>query len=256
MRVLVAVIVALFGLTEAAMAKSNVQEYGDWERFIYQLEPTRFTRALHKEVARANARIGSEFQRRARKAIQGAGYAGNSPMTVAMKGSSKPLVDDGDLMGALTWAQDRVDPMVVWLGLKRYAKEANIGRILHDGATVKVTPGMRRLLFARLTKLAKGKGRKARKAREFLAQWQDPSKPKGTGRLKGGGKAKQRRFVFAKLREEGKLARVGPPAKDVYVIPPRPFIEAVVRTDDFRRFALKEWSEAFERALHGTGGRA
>lgn len=236
--------------TEVSVADSGIEFHGDWDRFIGQLDPVKFQARLVREMARANARIGHEFVRRSRKAIQGGAFAENSPMTVAFKDSSKPLVDDGDLFGSITWKRDPTDGFVVWVGANAAsASGVRIDQLVHDGFTVRVTPKMRAFLFARLSKLAKGSGRKAKLARDFLGQWKPEGKPKGKGKMKSAS-PKQRRFFFAKLRESGKLARRGPAARDVYVIPARPYIMGIVEAPDFRQFVLREWEQAYHRALH------
>lgn len=229
---------------------SGVQEFGDWDEFAKQLDPRRFRAQLKKEIGQANAYIGSVFVAEARKAIQGAAYAPNSPMTEAFKGSSKPLVNDGDLIGSLTWAHDEADRLAVWVGVNRMGNHVNIAKILHDGATLKVTKKMLAALFARMNELAKGSGRKAQLARDFLSRWK--SKP-GSGKLSGPAKAKQRAFLFAKLKREGRLAAT-PPARPVWVIPPRPFITSVVGNPAFLRTAIGQWMGALDRALHASSG--
>lgn len=69
----------------------------------------------------------------------------NSALTVALKGSSTPLVNDGDLVGAITHL---VAGKVVFIGVLRGSDSINIAEILHDGAKIKVSKAMRGFFYA------------------------------------------------------------------------------------------------------------
>lgn len=81
----------------------------------------------------------------------------NSPLTVLVKGSSKPLVDRGDLrQGIETDVVFMPNAVVGQVGVSRVAKGkggkglSNIAKILHEGTTIKVTPKVRKAVFAKL----------------------------------------------------------------------------------------------------------
>lgn len=116
-------------------------KFGQWEKWQRLLNPARFKAALVREIGmamRANVvMIRTEIVDR----IDAGVYAANSLLTVALKGSSLPLVDKGDLRRTI---QGKV---VSWnlgvVGLLRMGEKANIAAILHEGATIKVTNKMR-----------------------------------------------------------------------------------------------------------------
>jgi len=88
--------------------------------------------------------------------IEGRGMAKLHPFTVALKGSSKPLIDDGDLLGSVGYRF--VEPEAVFIGVHRKADgRAGLAdgtdiAALHEreeGTRVKVTEKMRGFLAAR-----------------------------------------------------------------------------------------------------------
>ena len=79
----------------------------------------------------------------------------NSPLTVLAKGSSKPLVDRGDLrQGIVTDFYALPSSLVGVVGVKRSRKTkdgkklVNVALALHNGAVVEVTPAVRAAVFA------------------------------------------------------------------------------------------------------------
>lgn len=83
----------------------------------------------------------------------------NSPLTILTKGSSKPLVDRGDLRQGIseeTAVKPRgVDGAVGVLRSKRSSdgqKLWNVAAALHEGYTVRVTPKVRAAVFAEMRK--------------------------------------------------------------------------------------------------------
>jgi len=85
----------------------------------------------------------------------GKAFAPNHPFTIAMKGSSRPLIDQGDLVGNVT-----IRPMgfATFIGILRgtYKGKAggdqidlvNIATLQENGFTIKVTDKMRKYLAA------------------------------------------------------------------------------------------------------------
>lgn len=65
-------------------------------------------------------------------ALVGAPFAANSAVTVAMKGSSKPLIDHGDLMGSVTSKQLSATSATAGI-FKGHPSGANIGMIMEEG---------------------------------------------------------------------------------------------------------------------------
>lgn len=84
----------------------------------------------------------------------------NSPLTVLVKGSSRPLVDHGDLRQGITTAVetegDRVVGAVGTLKRRtrgrggRFRSFSNVAAALHEGFTIRVTPAVRAAVFAEM----------------------------------------------------------------------------------------------------------
>ncbi len=112
-----------------------------------------FNARLNREVAKATKLNAIDVENETRKTIKGGKLAANRPMTVAVKGSSKPLVADGVLFGSITH-QIKSRGFAAVVGVLRARKVGdsdvrNIALILHEGAIVQVTPKMRGLFAAR-----------------------------------------------------------------------------------------------------------
>lgn len=120
------------------------------------LAPTKVPRRLRKHVKKAtdlNAQLGaSEVVRNIYRGVPPA----NSPLTVALKGSSRTLVDSGTLAGsvhgkAVDWDEGHIGVLRNKQVKQRTGKKKglfDIARILYFGATVQVTDKMRRMFFA------------------------------------------------------------------------------------------------------------
>jgi len=82
--------------------------------------------------------------------ISGKGMAKLHGFTVDQKGSSKPLIDDGDLLGSVGYRF--VEKDAVFVGAHRKAADGTDVTALHEreeGTRVPVTPKMRAYLHAR-----------------------------------------------------------------------------------------------------------
>jgi hypothetical protein len=119
----------------------GLTQTGQWRLWSKLLNPKRFQFKLQREVRRAmhaNVQMGRAAV--IRKIDSGA-FAPNSALTVALKGSSKPLVDKGDLRRSiqgkvLSWKEG-------FIGVLRSSGKSNVAELLHEGGTIKVTPRMR-----------------------------------------------------------------------------------------------------------------
>ena len=117
---------------------------GDWSRLDEILNPSRIAAG----VKQAASRVGNYGASEVKKGIVsgapgGQKFVPNSPMTTARKGSSKPLIDKGDLVGSITYQV--VDANNVFVGVKK-GKEVNIAAVHEFGCTIQVTPKMRAYL--------------------------------------------------------------------------------------------------------------
>ena len=229
--------------------KAAVTLTGQWREFVENLDGNKFQRRLDMELRRANELIGKKFQRTARGLIRAAVYAPNSPMTIILKGSSKPLLDRGDLYQAITY--DVEGPYAVRVGVIKHrlkgADALDVAWILHEGATINVAqhPKVRRKMWAMLRERMAGIAKLSKPRREVVL-----------AAAKGMGLGKKRRFTrkqIAYLIATGKISRPGPQYKPtsspIWTIPARPFIARPLSDPEFPAYALKCWERAVKRAL-------
>lgn len=120
---------------------------GDWKRYKAILNSTSFAKRLRNELNRGTARIASRYVSEIRREIRDKSYAKNANLTVNIKGSDTALVRDSDLVNGVTWRKINAGATFgPWfVGLLRSVDDAktNLGIILHEGATIKVTAKMR-----------------------------------------------------------------------------------------------------------------
>lgn len=113
---------------------------GDWGRIDEILNPAKIAAGMRQ----AAARVGSYGSSQIKKGIVSGAPGGQalaplSPITIARKGSSKPLIDHGDLVGSITY--QIVDENHVFIGVKK-GKEVNIAAVHEYGCMIAVTPKM------------------------------------------------------------------------------------------------------------------
>src|SRR4029077_7451310 len=87
---------------------------GAWKKLSPTLDPKKFDEAISKNVGMATQFNGQLMSAEIRKRIRQKKYAANSSMTVLIKKSSTPLIDDGDLWGAIT--SKNIDEFTVFVG--------------------------------------------------------------------------------------------------------------------------------------------
>lgn len=138
-----------------------VQKTGDWAKATKIL--TGLTDRYHKALLVGLSRSGQMLRDETRKGIRNQAPGGQpfeplTEFTIRNKGSSKALIDHGDLVNSITF---KVDParMAVFVGILRTARSrnpesgeiylANIGRVHEEGAIIPVTPRMRAFFLYR-----------------------------------------------------------------------------------------------------------
>lgn len=129
--------------------------FGDWDDWLRRTDGGAFEKRLGVETGKALDRLGVFAVGLIRRSIRSGDYAANAALTIALKGSSKPLVDQGTLIKSVTYdRQVENGQNVLYVGAHRMARwkgqEYNLVRILHDGATIRVTPAMLAAVFAKL----------------------------------------------------------------------------------------------------------
>lgn len=113
------------------------------KRFKKMFAKTFFMGELKKQVRKQNKILGISFEEKVRREIKGGKFAKNSRLTELLKGSSKPLIADGDLWASISSDVYRYLELRVGVVRRDPRTGANIALILHEGATIKVTPKMR-----------------------------------------------------------------------------------------------------------------
>lgn len=117
---------------------------GDWNRLDEILNPARLAEGIRQAVVRVGNYGASEVKKGIVSGSPGGQtFAPLSPITIARKGSSKPLINHGDLVGSITYQV--IDSENVFIGVKK-GKEINIAAVHEYGCTIKVTPKMRAYL--------------------------------------------------------------------------------------------------------------
>lgn len=198
------------------------------KRWLKALDPKAFTQNMRTNVRTAtvlNGKIGEAYLR---KMIQNSAgkLKPNAPLTKQIKGSAKPLADQGLLFQAIT--SKVTDDFTVFVGVLRTSEAYNLVETLHDGKVIKVTPAMRGMFFM-LWKASIGEI--------------DPSKLTGRAaelwKRKPGG--------WYPLRDD----------TVVVVLPSRPFIRLVFQNPQFKKLVKDNWTKAlaasFKDQAKGAG---
>ena len=114
---------------------------GDWSKVQSILNPAK----LKAKLKQCAAKVGNYGASQVKRGIQsGKNFAPLSSYTISQKGSSKPLINHGDLIGSVTY-QVLNDAEQVFIGVKK-GKEINIAAVHEFGTTINVTPKMRAYL--------------------------------------------------------------------------------------------------------------
>jgi hypothetical protein len=126
-----------------------VAKFGSWRKARDVMRG--IDRRLHKNCSVALMRAGVKLEGMVKDQIlSGRGVPKLHGFTVEQKGSSKPLVDDGDLLGSVGYRFVGKD--AVFVGANRKSANGYDVAALHEreeGTRVKVTPKMRAFLRAR-----------------------------------------------------------------------------------------------------------
>ena len=128
---------------------------GDWGKINNILNPAK----LRKSIRQCAAKVGNYGVSEVKKGIQSGAPAGQNfeplqALTVWTKGSSKPLIDHGDLLGSVNY-QVFNDNDGVFIGVKKGAKRKDgkdavqIAAVHEFGCTIPVTDKMRRAFAAK-----------------------------------------------------------------------------------------------------------
>jgi len=196
----------------------GIEKDKGWKQYAAAIDAKGFDKSMMRHLRVASQKNGLLFVKAIRQSIKGGEFEPNKALTVAIKGSSKPLVDHGDLFQAITYKL--YGDTKVFIGVLKTAAGYNIAAMLHEGAAIKVTKAMRALFFV-LWQASEGKI--------------DPAKL--TGRA-------------AELFE--RMSSGWYPLKDstrVIVIPARPFIKVSFWNPELIAKAEANWHQACAAAI-------
>lgn len=203
----------------------TVRLVGPWKEAQHLFRTERINEPAFQRAFAAGVQITARvIVREIRQNIKRGNYAGhrtpNAPLTRAIKRSSLPLADRGQLFKAITlkvtsWS-------TVEIGIAKESDRANIAQIVHEGVEIPVTPKMRRM-FQALAEASDG-GRSPSSLTGRAAElW---------ARMSGGWKA---------LKD----------STEVIKIPARPFIREVIEHPAIERFVADNLLETTRRAIAG-----
>lgn len=140
-----------------------LQTVGDWRKLSKTLTVPLLNKKIEKYAAVASKRAGLLVVREIKKQIKRVASPPNRPLTIQRKGSSSPLIADGDLFGAPTHII--LGPFIVWVGIPTGKTHrgtgvslATIARVLEGGEVGKppritvIRPKRAQALFVPLKK--------------------------------------------------------------------------------------------------------
>lgn len=207
--------------------KIELKLTGGWKKMANALDSEAFRKNLEDKMGKATQVNGMMVRGEIRKRIKGKRYQRNNPMTVLIKKSSTPLVDDGDLFGSIT--SQTVDAYSVFVGVLRTATDSdgkplvNLVQLLHEGGTIQVTAKMR-AMFEMLWEVGQGK--------------RDPAT------LEGGAAD-----LAAQLGDRIKSIRPLKPTTTALHIPPRRFITEAFDDPRTHKRAKAIWEKALKEVF-------
>jgi hypothetical protein len=126
----------------------------DWAKFLKKSNPRLFRVILWERMQVAMVDNCEYLEKVIATRIRRIDYKRNKPLTVLLKGSGVPLVDNADMIKSLSHLLE--SPFDAYVGVnKNAAKGANIAYVLHEGWTIRVTPAMRRWMAIAIAKALK-----------------------------------------------------------------------------------------------------
>lgn len=144
------------------MAAGTTFKMTGWKKLKTIFSPADFGAVLVPNLKRATAFNAQLVRKEIRQRIVDMKYSPNSLATIAMKGSSKPLVGKNSQLfnGVTTLVVNEKTAFVGLLRQTRIGKNqaglANLAEMLHKGMTITVTPAMRHM-FLLLYEVSEGR---------------------------------------------------------------------------------------------------
>lgn len=197
--------------------------------------PTLFGPVLEKNVGRATRANAVAARKQIRQEIKAGVPPPNAELTARLKSkgkrrTTKPIVGTpgADLFNAVTWDVESWDRATV--GVKRTSEAYNVGKIVHEGATIRVTEKMR-YMFQMLAWAARSQKRRPHLEGRALELWE------------AGGRWNTK---WRPLRPETK----------VIVIPKRPFVRYAMQDPQLKNVMETNWTNAVRATLKYQARRA
>jgi hypothetical protein len=164
----------------------SVKLTGDWNEATVLMRKHKTGLFLRKAFDVAVRKQAQEFRKEVVEGIKsgapgGKKFTPNTPLTVAFKGSTKPLIDSGTLWRSIKVQRVRRSEYFVGILWQTQSSKkkgpsyplVNLAYLHEEGGSVaiKVTPKMQSYFFAMLRKLGKARrGKKARRAALHIAK--------------------------------------------------------------------------------------
>lgn len=217
------------------MAKPNltIDAKGDFLTFRKFLNARRLKRNLDREIRRGTIKNALFLIKQVKVNIRSKPFESNAPLTLALKRSNMPLMDEKNLWDAINYTlKDAFSAEVGIVGTARISTGSKgkgrrssimvekLVELMEEGFTITVTQEMRSALMASL--------------REQV----NPKTGNLTGKAKRGLKG---------------AAKVNPQA--TYRVPPRPLLSSVWKNRKIRRELRKNWRQALERVWKNQGAK-
>ncbi len=116
-----------------------------WDTLTAALDPRHVNAAIKKHMRKATRLNGKILEAAVRNSIKGAEFTPNAPLTIMIKHSSKPLVDQGELFKAVSSVI--VDDLTCFVGITKNSEKYGLAVAIHDGTEIMVTPAMRGMFY-------------------------------------------------------------------------------------------------------------
>jgi hypothetical protein len=187
-----------------------------WKRWRKALDPSRFKAHARKYLREAARRNGKDAEEVMRRAIQDGGYERNAELTVAIKGSEKPLFDKGSsLSQAITSIV--VDDLTTFIGVPSKDSFYDVAVVLHEGRAIPVTDAMRGMFYMLWRASVGDPVTLSERAKQLFERNQD----------------------WLPLKKSTKAI----------VIPSRPFVRKAFEDPELHARARKNWEDAIAAAI-------
>lgn len=210
---------------------SSFKLKGDWKKFKKLVNSKEFKGRLEKNFKIATKANAMLVKRRIRWYIKNSVKAKpNAPLTVLIKGSSRPSFDGGDLFAGIT--EKIISSHEALIGVIKGTVTAQgedlgkVAEIVHNGASIPVTSSMRGLFFYL-----------------WLA---------GQGKIPISSLTGRAAELADRLKDELSQIRPLKSSTNLIVIPARPFIADAMRSASLKKKVKENWENAIQKSLEGS----